>query len=334
MKDFCIVGSGIAGSTIANLLSKKYSVEIFDKARGPGGRASNRRYKKDLSFDHGLQYISPKSKEFRKFILDLEKKKILKKWQGNHLDFTFEKKEEVPKYIGVKGNNAIPKYLIKNIKVNFQALVTNIKFNRNYWEVTINNKEKINFKNLILAIPYPQLIDLSSKYLPSQITKSKTQMIPNVTVMLAYKNHSKININSIKFNDEILAWVANENSKERFKSNETLWTIQCNQKYSKKIIDLYKNDKDKYVKEIVIQFENLTGFNRKDLIFKNIHGWRYAYNLIKFKQSSILINKYRLGICGDWLNGPKIEDAWFSAIDLMRKIKKTRKNKFFRVFNF
>ena len=76
MKDFCIVGSGIAGSTIANLLSKKYSVEIFDKARGPGGRASNRRYKDNLSFDHGLQYLSPKSNEFKKFILNLKKKKM------------------------------------------------------------------------------------------------------------------------------------------------------------------------------------------------------------------------------------------------------------------
>ena len=37
MFDFCIIGSGIAGSTIANLLSKKYSVHVFDKARGPGG---------------------------------------------------------------------------------------------------------------------------------------------------------------------------------------------------------------------------------------------------------------------------------------------------------
>ena len=64
MMDYCIVGSGIAGSTIANLLSKKYFVEVIDKARGPGGRASNRRYKKNLSFDHGLQYISPKSKNF------------------------------------------------------------------------------------------------------------------------------------------------------------------------------------------------------------------------------------------------------------------------------
>ena len=92
MKDFCIVGSGIAGSTIANLLSKKYSVEIFDKARGPGGRASNRRYKDNLSFDHGLQYISPKSNEFKKFILDLKRNNVLKKWSGKHLDFTFKKK--------------------------------------------------------------------------------------------------------------------------------------------------------------------------------------------------------------------------------------------------
>ena len=67
MKDFCVVGSGIAGSTIASLLAKKFSVEIFDKARGPGGRSSNRRYGSNSSFDHGLQYITPRSKTFKKF---------------------------------------------------------------------------------------------------------------------------------------------------------------------------------------------------------------------------------------------------------------------------
>ena len=322
MKDFCIVGSGIAGSTIANLLSKKYSVEIFDKARGPGGRASNRRYKKDLSFDHGLQYISPKSREFTRFILDLEKKKILKKWHGNHLDFIFEKKDELPKYIGVKGNNAIPKYLIKNIKANFQSLITNVKFNDSYWEITVNYKEKINFKNLILTCPYPQLISLGSKYIPNQIVKSKIQMVPNITVMLSYKNKSKLNINSIKFNEDRLAWAANENSKERFKSNEILWTLQCTEKYSKKIIDLFKNNKNYYLKEIAKEFENLIGFKVKDLIFKNIHGWRYAYNLQSKNLNPSWISKYNLGICADWMTGPKAENAWLSAQKLFYQIKK------------
>jgi len=322
MKDFCIVGSGIAGSTIANLLSKQYSVEIFDKARGPGGRASNRRYKKDLSFDHGLQYISPKSKEFTKFILSLEKKKIIKKWQGNHLDFTFEKKDGVPKYIGVKGNNAIPKYLIKNIKANFQSLVTNINFKHNYWEITINNKEIINFKNLILTCPYPQLMSLGSKYLPKQIVKSKIQMVPNITVMLSYKNKSKLSINSIKFNNAKLAWAANENTKERFKSNEILWTLQCTEKYSKKIIDLFKNNKDYYLKEIIKEFENLIGYKIKDLTFKNIHGWKYAYNLQNKNLNPSWISKYNLAICADWMRGPKAENPWLSANDLYKKIKK------------
>ena len=45
MSEFCIIGSGISGSTIANLLNKKYSVILFDKARGPGGRASFKRIK-------------------------------------------------------------------------------------------------------------------------------------------------------------------------------------------------------------------------------------------------------------------------------------------------
>ena len=64
MLDFCIIGSGIAGSTIANLLSKKYSVHVFDKARGPGGRSSNKRFKHNLSFDHGVQYIYLRNQNF------------------------------------------------------------------------------------------------------------------------------------------------------------------------------------------------------------------------------------------------------------------------------
>ena len=119
MLDFCIIGSGISGSTIAHLLSKKYNVEILDKARGLGGRASNKRFNKNQSFDHGVQYISPKSKEFKKFIELLYKKKQLKIWDGNHLDLTFKKKEIVNKFIGSQGNNVISKYYTQNIKKKF-----------------------------------------------------------------------------------------------------------------------------------------------------------------------------------------------------------------------
>ena len=79
MSIYCVIGSGISGATIANLLSKKHSVDLYDKASGPGGRSSFKRLNKEKGFDHGMQYISPKSSKFKRFIKELVKKKNIKK---------------------------------------------------------------------------------------------------------------------------------------------------------------------------------------------------------------------------------------------------------------
>ena len=324
MKDFCIVGSGIAGSTIASLLSKNYTVEIFDKARGPGGRASSRRYKKNLCFDHGLQYYSPKSKNFKKFLLELKKKKIIKEWSGNHINFNFDINKSLIKYIGIKGNNDICKYLIKNIKSNFLSTVTNIKFNSKCWTITLNGKNKVYFKNLILTCPFPQSKILAAKYFNKKISSLNAEMKPNITVMVVYKNYKKIPISTIKFNDPVIAWASNENSKDRFKSSENLWTIQCTEKFSKKNINLIKKNKEKYQTIILKKFEDLTGYKAKNIYFKNIHGWKYAYSKANTELEFIWMLKHCIGLCADWFSGSKAEDSWVSANALYREIKKTR----------
>ena len=320
MLDFCIIGSGIAGSTIANLLSKKYSVHVFDKARGPGGRSSNKRFKHNLSFDHGVQYISPKSKLFKKYINKLYRKKILKNWDDNHLDFTFEKKSFSSKYIGRRANNDLVKYNLKNIKQSFASPIERINFKKYFWEITMKNKSKHQFKSLIITCPFPQLKKLAKQYLDKKILKLKVQMQPNITVMIAFKNQKNLPISSIKFNDDILAWAANENSKKRFKSNINLWTLQATLKWSKKTINKYKTDKS-IMNQLISRFIKLSGFKKNKMIFKKIHGWKYSYNYEKTPYLSIWDKKINLGICGDWFNGPKVENAWLSANDLARKIK-------------
>ena len=319
MIDFCVLGSGIAGSTIANLLSKKYSVHVFDKARGPGGRSSNKRFKKNLSFDHGVQYISPKSKSFIKYIQNLHKNKILKSWDDNHLDFTFEKKPFSTKYIGKRANNDLVKYNLRNIKQSFASPIEKIDFKKFFWEITLKNKSKYQFKSLIVSCPFPQLKKLAKNYLNKKILKLKVQMQPNITVMIALKNQKNLPISSIKFNDDILAWAANENSKKRFKSNINLWTLQATLKWSKKTINKYKNDKS-IMEQLIKRFVKLTGLEKNKIIFKRIHGWKYSYNYEKTPYLSIWDKKNNLGICGDWFNGPKVENAWLSANDLAIKI--------------
>ena len=118
MLDYCVIGSGISGSTIANYLSKRHTIKVFDKANGLGGRSSYKRFKGKIGFDHGIQYISPKTREFKNFTKLLIKKRILKQWKGKHSFINTKVKENKKhvKLIGYSGNNSISKFLLKNIK--------------------------------------------------------------------------------------------------------------------------------------------------------------------------------------------------------------------------
>ena len=233
MIDFCVLGSGISGSTIANLLSKKYSVEIIDKANGIGGRASNKKLNKLVSFDHGLQYFSPKSINYQKYLNGFIKKGVLKFWGGNHIDLTFERKYNKKKIIGVKGNNDLNKYLLKKIKKTLNEEVINIKFTNNHWEI-VGNKRKFKARNIIVTFPFDQTKKLVKKYLKGSFLKLKVKMTPNLTVLLSQKTKQSVPISSIKLNNSLVSWISNENSKKRFTKKESYWTIQTSEIFSKK----------------------------------------------------------------------------------------------------
>ena len=176
MSKYCVIGSGISGATIANLLIKNHSVDLFDKARGPGGRSSFKRLDKVKGFDHGVQYISPKTSAFKKFINILIKKKILKKWSGKHIflnKFKNENKNHL-KIIGKKGNNDISKYLLKNIKCYFQTELKKIDYKEKKWTLTFSNGDKKVYEKLILTCPFAQLSKLSRNFLKAPFIKKKS----------------------------------------------------------------------------------------------------------------------------------------------------------------
>ena len=167
MLDFCVIGTGISGSTIAKLLNQKFSVNVYDKAKGIGGRSSFKRLNGKIGFDHGLQYLSPRSLKFKRFTKELTRKKILKFWGGNHkfLNKSVKKKNKHIKLIGVNGNNDISKYQLKNIKCYHQYEVSKINRLNKVWNLQFQNGQVIKSKNLIVSIPFPQCKKLLSKFI-------------------------------------------------------------------------------------------------------------------------------------------------------------------------
>ena len=321
MSSFCVIGSGISGATIANLLNKKHTVDLYDKARGLGGRSSFKRLDNQRGFDHGTQYFSPKTTEFKRFTKKLIEKKILKIWGGNH-KFLSDKKKENKKHvkvIGKKGNNDISKYLLKNVKCYFQSELKKINFQNRKWNLVFNDGEMKNYENLILTCPFPQLKKLSKKYIKNSFIREKIKMDANITILIEIKK-TNLGYSSFLFNDRILGWAGYENSKKRFKSKSDLWTLQSTFNWANKKINQNKVLKKTNAKILIDKFFKLTGIKRTKILFSLNHGWKYSSNSKPLKLKSYWNSRLNLGVCADWFNGPRLESGWISANDLYKKI--------------
>ncbi len=321
MSSFCIIGSGISGATIANLLNKKHTVDLYDKARGLGGRSSFKRLDNQRGFDHGTQYFSPKTKEFKRFTKKLIEKKILKIWGGNH-KFLSDKKKENKKHvkvIGRKGNNDISKYLLKNVRCYFQSELKKINFQNRKWNLVFNDGEIRNYENLILTCPFPQLKKLSKKYIKNSFIREKIKMDANITILIEIKK-TNLGYSSFLFNDRILGWAGYENSKKRFKSRSDLWTLQSTFNWANKKINQNKVLKKTNAKILIDKFFKLTGIKQTKILFSLNHGWKYSSNSKPLKLKSYWNSRLNLGVCADWFNGPRLESGWISANDLYKKI--------------
>ena len=321
MSSFCVIGSGISGATIANLLNKKHTVDLYDKARGLGGRSSFKRLDNQRGFDHGTQYFSPKTTEFKRFTKKLIEKKILKIWGGNH-KFLSDKKKENKKHvkvIGRKGNNDISKYLLKNGRWYFLSELKKINFQNRKWNLVFNDGEMKNYDNLILTCPFPQLKKLSKKYIKNSFIREKIKMDANITILIEIKK-TNLGYSSFLFNDRILGWAGYENSKKRFKSKSDLWTLQSTFNWANKKINQNKVLKKTNAKILIDKFFKLTGIKQTKILFSLNHGWKYSSNSKPLKLKSYWNSRLNLGVCADWFNGPRLESGWISANDLYKKI--------------
>jgi predicted NAD/FAD-dependent oxidoreductase len=139
--------------------------------------------------------------------------------------------------------------------------------------------------------------------------------------MIATKKRKK-SPSSFLFNDTILGWAGNENSKKRFKSKYDLWTLQSTFKWANQKIDYNKKNIKKNSKILIDKFFKLSKIRKTKIIYSINHGWKYSSNSNPFKIKSFWDPKIKLGVCADWFVGPRLESGWISANDLFKKISR------------
>ena len=320
MKNIAIIGTGFSAATLGYFL--KNDLDFYEKSRGVGGRCSTRRVDNVGLFDHGLQYVKSENSEFKKFLSDYTV------WQGNFKIFKNDQLKDdsnKERIINENGNNLLVKNLFKNKKVFVNKELKSLEKKNDCFQLNFKDSSQENYKTVIITAPYQQAYNLTKQFTENYFSKLNFSMQPNLTLMVAFNKSLKLNLSAISFeDDDVLGFVANENTKKKVLINKDLelWTIQSSLKYAIKNIYEYRNNKESLADEMLKNLSVKLKIDiKKDYIqYSDIHGWRYAYGN-KLDDANCYWNEdLRLGICGDWFSGGNAESAFVNAKKLANLI--------------
>jgi len=323
MKKIAIIGSGLSGLSVANLLKNHAQIILFEKSRGVSGRMSTRQAH-SYFFDHGAQYFTVRTEVFRDFIRPLKNQGIVKQWNPRYLKFNDNQIIDCqdwgkggPHYVGAPGMNAIAKYLATDLTVYLNTKIISLKHQNKWQLIDDQGQEYLNFDWVISTVPSVQAAQLIPKYFKYHSTIKKIEMEPCFSLMLGFKETLNLEFEAAHVENADLSWIAiNSNKPERGKPFTLV--VHSSPKYAKTNIN---NNQEKITQHLISETSRIIGQNLNSANHKAIHRWLYA-NTKKRENNTIFLDyEHQLAACGDWCFGNRIEEAFISGYNLANQIK-------------
>ena len=312
--DTAIIGAGIAGMSAARvLLDQNCGVIVFDKSRGPGGRAARRR-QDAMEFDHGAQYFTARDQEFASQVAAWRKAGIVEEWTGKvvSLDERHEESKPQPRrYVGVPGMSSIARYLGRGAEVRYDRCLAFIERCSAGWQLLFEGGSTAGpFKYLLLTMPAPQANRLLAPVCPHLAEQAGTvRMSPCWATMLAFERRLDVDFDAAFVQTPgPIRWLARNSSKPHRPSGEA-WVVHARPDWTAEHLE---RSQDEVVECMTHAFEQLVEC-RAEPILSMAHRWRYALVEHPVGESSLYDQELRLGAAGDWCLGPRIESAFCSG---------------------
>jgi len=297
-----IVGAGMAGLSCAETLSKAgVKVTLFDKGRGPGGRMASRRIETSqgtAEFDFGAQYFTARDDCFAEQVSLWEQAGVVARWPAARADA----------FIGMPTMNAVLRHLCLQHTVHFSSLIKGVLRRGQQWHLVGGDCGDTSFDGVVLALPAEQTAPIMTLHdfdLALAAIYARSQ--PSWTGMFVFAERLAHQTGIVR-DSGIIAWAARNDAKPG-RSGPEGWVVQADPRWSLERLEQSPEDIAPHLLT-ALKFE--AAGSLPEVIGQSIHRWRYG--LSAGTGVGCLWNEtLRLGACGDWLVGPRVESAWISG---------------------
>jgi hypothetical protein len=321
-KKIAVIGAGISGITLAKELSTLNDVIVFDKSRGVGGRMATRRVG-NYNFDHGAQFFTAKSNEFKDFCLKAKNDDIIEEWKCRFVEIASNNMSikpyfsNEPYFVAKPQMNSLCKYIGKDLNILLSKQIESVDFSNNKWSLKTSESEVFeNFDYLFLAIPSNQATNLVPKNFKYFDIISNIKMSGCFTLMLSFKKDLKLDFDVALVKESIISWISLNNSKPA-RPHSCCVVVNSSNKWANENIE---KDLESIQQKMMVSLAKIINLDLNNIDYQNIHRWRYANADSCKGKSSLFDSSLNLGICGDWMISGKVESAFLSGLDLYKNI--------------
>ncbi len=297
-----IVGAGLAGSSAGTRLVEAGAVvSLYDKGRGTGGRMATRRTETPLGaacFDHGAQYFTARDPEFRRQVEVWVRNGVAAPWPAAGEDA----------WVGVPGMSTPVRDLASRLDVVCSTRIEALRRDPAGWHLVGESGVAGPFDAVVVAVPAEQAGPLVRPWQPHFADHAAaTPAEPCWTVMASFSERLAIDADVVKHRGPI-GWAA-RNSAKPGRTGPESWVVQAEPNWSRQRLE------DEPASVLPRLIEALTAVAARplpEIAFASAHRWRYARSGT-LGRDTLYDADLKLGLCGDWLIGPRIECAWLSG---------------------
>lgn len=324
MKSIAIIGAGISGLSLARRIQSQFSYQLFEKSAAPGGRVASRMVDKQW-FDHGAQFFTARSPQFKQYLHSLIDEGSVADWQarfveidGNVIQASRQWDDEFPHYVGVPDMAAIGRAMAQHQPVHFNTEIIELKRQQNSWQLRDRDGQSHGpFDWVALTLPAPQTLTLLPETFSDYKEIAGTSMKACYALMLSLKADPGLPFQAALVKNTDISWVSVNSSKPGRQGHSLL--IHATNDWAEKHLD---EDIESVKKHLVDTVVAVTGLDPQLINAAQVKRWVYA-NLPKQSQPSFYIDKaLQMAACGDWCIKGRVEAAFNSGYKLGQSLNK------------